>query len=147
MRDSGVLGSMGIKWWRLEYKDTQLFFAKTTCQDGFVAKVAPQRISRHSGNLKEQVFLHLTDADSPLQGHFHCCLEYHPPQPIVIPYLKVPNWSFCWLDVHIHTDLFPGLNVVLLIHLCRIASRIQILMQIWWLMKEQPLVGTLPAMW
>jgi len=49
--------------------------------------------------------------------------------------------------MHIHIYLFPVLNFLLLMHLPRIASTIQISIHICWLMKEHPLVSTLSAVW
>jgi len=42
-------------------------FIKTTWPDTFLVTMAPQRICRHSGDTKEQVYLHPTNADSLLQ--------------------------------------------------------------------------------
>jgi len=55
--------------------------------------------------------------------------------------------SICQPDMPIHIHLFPVLNCWLSMHLPRIASTIQILIQICRLMKQHPLVSTLSGVW
>jgi len=58
-----------------------------------------------------------------------------------------PNLSICRPDMRIHTHLLAVLNSLRWMLLPRIASTIQISIQICWLMKEHPLVSTLSAVW
>jgi len=143
----GVLSTLGIEWWRQWYKHTQLWFVKTTRPDAFLARMAPQRICRHTGNPKAQEHLHPIDADSQLRSWRHLCPACHPPQSVTILEHKVPKSSTCWRDTRIYIHIFAVLNVFILMHLPRIASRIQILIQICWLMKEHPMVSTLSVVW
>jgi len=142
-RECGVLSLRGIKRWRLRWKDTRLCFINTTHPDAFLAKIAPRRICRQAGDATEQVHLHPPYADS----WWHLCPAPHLPQWVTIPELKVPKWSICWPDMRIHIHLVPVQNFPILMHLPRIASTIQILIQIRWLMEEHPLVCTLSIVW
>jgi hypothetical protein len=78
----------------------------------------------------EQVHLHPTNADSHLQSRPHLCQEHHPPQPVTILALKVPQFSFCQPDIYIHINYFSQLRFLVMMHVTRIASMIQIVIQI-----------------
>jgi len=99
-------------------------------------QMAPQKIGRQPGDAKEQVHLHQTDTDSQLQSRPHLCLEWHlfmehhPRHQVAIPGLKFPKSSICWPDMCIHILLNPALKMLLLIQMPRIASTIQVWIQI-----------------
>jgi hypothetical protein len=78
----------------------------------------------------EQVHLHPTNADSQLQSRLHLCLELHPPQPVTILGLNVPQLSHCQPDIYIQINFFPLLRFLVMMHVIRIASMIQIVIQI-----------------
>jgi len=115
--------------------------------------MAPQRIRRHAGDAQEQVHLYRNNADSRLQSwrhnwpECHLCPECHGHHPVTLPELNVPKSSICWPDICMHIPVHPPLNFLHLMHMPRIASMIQILIQICWLMMEHPLVCTLSAVW
>jgi len=121
--------------------------------------MAPQRICRHAGDTMEQVQLHPTDTESRLQGRRYLCPERHicpecqhspechPGHEVTMLQLNVPKSSICQPDICIHILLCPALNSLHLMHMPRIASKIQILIQICWLMQEHPLVSTLSDVW
>jgi len=88
------------------------------------------KFCRHAGNTQEQVNLHLTDTDSRLPSGCHRCPECHLPQLVTIPKLNIPKLSIRQLHMHIHIHLYLSLNFLLLMHLPRIASTIQIVIQI-----------------
>jgi len=146
-RTSGLSSSLGITMWRLWKKNTRLCFLKTTRPDAFIAEMAPQRIRRHDGDPKDQSHLHPTNTDSRLLSWRHLCLQCHPRQLETIRELNIPKSSICRPDMCIHIHIFPVMKFSLLMHLPRIASKIPILIQICWLMKEHPLVSTLSAVW
>jgi len=135
-----VLSYLGITRWRLQYEDPWLCFSKTTWADSILAKMAPYRIRRHDGDTNDPAHLHPTDADIRLQNRCHLCPRCHPHKLVTIPLCNIPKSSICRPDMRIHIYLFPVLDFLLLKHLPRIASMIQILIQICWLMKEHPLL-------
>ena len=104
----------------------RLYFVKTTRLDGFLAKMALQRIHRLAGDEKEQLHLHHIDADR--RGHL--CLKRHPPQLVTVLELNVPKSSICQPVMRSYIHFFSVLNCLLLMHLPRIASTIQILIQV-----------------
>jgi len=110
-----------------------------SCQNG------TPKIHRHAGDAKELVHLRQTDADSWLQSRRHLYPEHHLPRLVTIPELNVPKSAIWRQDMCIHILLLPALNSLLLMHMPRIASTIQILIQICWLMKEHTLVSTQSA--
>jgi len=55
--------------------------------------------------------------------------------------------TICWPDMRIHNCSFPTLNFLLLRRIPRIASTIQILIQIFAQMKDHPPVSPLSAVW
>jgi len=138
-RRSGVLSFLGTKRWRLRYKDTRQCFIKTKRPAAFIAKMATQTIRRHAGDMKEQVHLHLTDAESGLQSWLHHCPERHPPQPVTLPEFNLLKSLICLPDIRIRMHLIPVWNFSMM----RIPSTIPILIQICWLMK----VSTLSVVW
>jgi len=144
-RRSGVLSFLGITWSRMWQKVTRLWLVETIWPDAFLAKMALQHIRRHTGDRKGQVHLCPTKTDRWLQSGRHLCMEQYLPQPVTLLELNVPISLLRWPDLRIHILLNPVLNSLLLVHLPRIASRIQILIQICWLMKEHPPVSTLSA--
>jgi len=89
--------------------------------------MATPSIRRHAGDAKEQVHFHPTYAESRLQSRRHLCPECQPPQLRTISELKVSKSSICRPDMHFHIHLFHMLNCLVLVHLPRVAS----LMQIW----------------
>ena len=137
---SGVLSFVGTKRWRLRYKDTRQCFVKTNSLATFLAKMAPQRIRRHSGHTKEQVHLHPPDAESGHQSQLHLRQARHLPQPVTLPELNRQKSSICQPDIHIYIQLFPVKHFSMIM---RIPSTIRISIQICWLM----MVGTLSVVW
>ena len=146
-RRSGVFSFLAIQRWRLRYKDTQLCLAKTRRPDAFLAKMALQRIHRHTGEAQVQVHLQSTDIHNRLQSRRHLCQPCHPPQLATILEHNVPTWSISRLDILNDIHLIPVLNFPILMHLPRVARIIQILIQIRWLMKEHSLVSMLSVVW
>ena len=148
---SGVLSFLGITRWRLWKKDTWLCFVKTKRPGALLAKIAPDKIPRHAGDANEQVHLRPTDAESRcqsrLQSRRHLSQEYHPPQPVTRLELNVSKSLLFRPDMRIHIHQFHVLNYLPFIDLPRIASTIQIMIQICCLIKEHPLVSTLSAVW
>jgi len=138
-RRSGALSFLGAKKWRLRYKDTRQCFVKTECQAAFLAEMASQRIRRHAGDVKEQVHLHPTDAESGLQSRLHHCPARHLPQLVTLPEFNLLKSSICPPDISIQMQLFTVWNFSMM----RIPSKIPILIQICWLMK----VSTLSLVW
>jgi len=93
-------------------------------------QMALQRIHRHAGGAKGQVYVHPTNADSRLQSQRHYCPQHHPPQPVTLPELNVSKSSICRPDMCIQIHLFRVLNLLLPMHLPRMARTKQIFIQI-----------------
>jgi hypothetical protein len=116
-------------------------------------EMAPQWIHWQAGSPMLPAHLNLSDAgwQYQIRCHLgpkrHLCLDSHPCHPVSMVELDVSKSSMCWLDICIHMHILPVLNDLLLIHMPRIANKINILIQICWLMKEHPLVSTLSAVW
>jgi len=108
---------------------------------------APSTIHRHAGGWRQCTHLHLANTVSLHQSQHHLHPKHHLRPPVTIRALKGPKSTICHSDMLIYTLLFPSLNYSHLMHMHRIASRIQNIIQICWLMKEQPLVSTLSAVW
>jgi len=109
-RRSRVLSFLSITRWRLRYKDTRQCFVKTKSPAAFLAKMAPQRIRRHTGDAKDQVHLDPPDAECGLQSRLHICPACHPPhppQPVTLPELNLLGSSICWPHIRIRIQLFP----------------------------------------
>jgi len=132
----GALSFLGTKWWRLQYTDTRQCFVKTKRLAAFLSKMALQRIRRHSGQAKEQVHLHLPNAESGFQSGLHLCQARHPPQPVTVAELNLLKSSISRSDIRIRIRPFPGRNIL---KMMRIPSTIPILIQICWLMKVSTL--------
>jgi len=152
MRRSGVLSFWGITRWRLRYRKTPGYaLSKPHAQMPSLPTWHHKNIRWHAGDAMVQVHLHPTDADSRLlsrlQSWVHLCRKHQPPQPVTLPQHNISKSPICRPDMCIDIYLFPVLNDSTLIHLPRIASTIQILIQICCLMKEHPLVITLSAVW
>jgi hypothetical protein len=147
MRRSGALSILGITGWGQQWKFTRLYFIKITRPDAILAKIAPETICRHAGDTKELVHLHGTNTDSRL--HSQCILytKWSPPPLVTIPEFNYPTSSICQLVIPFHIHLIPELNFSILMHLPRIASTGQILIQMPWLMKEHRLVSTPSVVW
>jgi len=105
------------------------------------------------GDGKKQVHLYATDTDRRQQCWWHLCLlchlcpVWHPRHQVTMPDPNVPKSSIYRPDLRIHILLFPVLSSLLLMHMPWIASTIWILIQIFGMMKENPLVSTLSAVW
>jgi len=134
-RRSGVLSFLGTKRWSLQYKDTRQCFVQTERPAAVHAKMAPQRIRRHAGDAKDQVYLHPTDAKSALQSLLRHCLARHPPQPVTLVRFYLLKSSICPPDIRIRIQLFRVRNFSMM----RKPSTIPILIQICWLMKVSTL--------
>jgi hypothetical protein len=111
-------------------EDTGLCFIKTTWPDAFLGTKAPKKIHRHARDTNKQVHLHAIDADSRLRSRHHICPDHHPPQLLIFLYLNFPESLFYWPDKHSFIYLFPMGNLLLLVLLLRIASTLEILIQI-----------------
>ena len=105
----------------------------------FLAKIAQHGIDRHACGTKEQVQLQL--------NWLHFRPECHPHHLLTVRELKAPELKVCQLDLCIYIHLFLTLDFSMSMHMPRIACAIKILFQICWLMKNHPLVSTLPAAW
>jgi len=144
---SRELSCLGIKKWRLQWKDTRLCLVKTTWPDAFLAQMEPQKIRSHASDAQEQVHLRPTDTDGRLQRRRHIYLEHDPPHLVPLLELNISKSSNCRPVMRIHLLLFPLLNHLPSIPVPRIASTIQHLIQICCLMQEHPLVSPLSAVW
>ena len=146
-KTSRLVSFLAINRLRMRYKDTWICLIRTIRPDAFIANMVWQRICWHAADAKEWVNFHPTNPDSRLKIWRNLSLECHQPQPVTIPELNILISSFCCRDMCIMIILVPLLNVVLLMHLPRITSTIQILNQICWLWKKYALVSTLSAVW
>jgi hypothetical protein len=129
---------MGIMRWRLRYNNSRQGFVNTKCVVAFVTKMAPQTIRRHAGDRKEQVHLHLHNAESGLPSRLHYvpeCLLLQPLPPTDITFLKL---STCRPDIRIHIPFF---HVRKFSTMLRTLITIPILIQICWLMTVSTLSG------
>jgi hypothetical protein len=109
--------------------------------------MAQQKICRHDGYPNEQAHLNPTDADTRLQRRHQFSPQCHLAQLVSIPKLNFPKLSICHSDMRIHLFNLPVLNLGLSVYRPRIASTIQMLMQICWLIKEHTPVSRLSAVW
>jgi len=120
---------------------------QTNQTDAFHANMALQSIQRHTGGTKEWVHLCPAITDSLHQNRHHLRLECHLCHPAIMRELKCPESTICHPDMCIYILLFPSFTVSIIMHMLRITSTIQIIIHICWLMKDHPLVSTLPAVW
>jgi len=81
------------------------------------------------------------------QNRRHLRPERHLRHMGIMSVLQVLKWKVCHPDMCIYILLFPALNFSILMHMATMASMIQILCDISWLMKEDPQVSTLSAAW
>jgi len=137
---SGVLSFLGLKSWRLRYQETRQCFVKTRRPAAFLPTMAPQRICRHPGEAKEQLHIHLTNAESWLQCRLYLYQECHPLQLVTLPEFKNLPSSIGQSDIHIFIQFFPTQNVSMMM---RILSKVPIFILTCWLMK----VSTLSVVW
>jgi hypothetical protein len=108
-RRSGEFRSMGIKWWRLRWKDTRLWFVRFIRTAALPATVAQRGILSHSGGAKEPVHLHQSDTDSwhPMRHDLHP--EHYLQYPVLFRALKDCNLTMCQAEIWIHMFHFPSL--------------------------------------
>jgi len=90
----------------------------------------PRRIRRQNGGTTEQVYIRPPDIDRQQHNRRHLCPECHLCHLVPMRQLNVPKSTICHPDMCIYTLLFPELNVSILMHMPRIASQIQIIIQI-----------------
>ena len=98
-----------------------------------------QRIRRHAGVAKAWVHLN--------QNQHHHRPECHLCYMVVMWDLQVRISMVCHPDMCICILLFRTLDHSVLMHTPRITTSVKILLLIWWLMKEYPLLNTLSAAW
>ena len=137
----------GGKMCRLRWNDTWLWFMEIKPTAAFVAKMAQQRICRHTGGAKAWVHLDPSDSDSRHMTRRHIHPKCHLCHPVTLRELTLPKSKVYHPDMYIHILHFPALNFSIVMHMPRIASTIQIIFQICWLLQEHPLVSTLSAVW
>ena len=148
-RRSGALSVQCIERWRPQEADTRLCYVNIKWTDTFLAKIAAHTFYSLVWNAKELVPLHLSNAERRYQSrHNFCpklllCLERHLCHQKTTPEPNVYKSPLCWPDMHLYIQLFPVLNSVLSGHMPRIGRTIQILIHMFWLMKEQTLVSIL----
>jgi len=133
--------------WRLRWKGTWLCFGKIRRTADFLAKMAQHRIPRHAGGPKAWVHLPQSNSDSWQQNLRHGHSTRHLFLPVTMRQLIYPKSKVCQPHMCIYILLLPVLKFSIMMHMPPIASVIQILFQICWLLKEHPLVGTLSAVW
>jgi len=146
-RRSGELSFLGMKMWRLRWKDTRLCFGNIRQTTAFLAEIAQHRIPRHTGDAMARVHLPWSNSDSWNQNQRHSPPKPQFIQPVTMSQLICPQSKVCHPDFCIYIVLFPVVNFSIMMHMPRIASVIKIWIQICWLMKEHPLVSTLSAAW
>ena len=121
---------LGIRRWRLWWKDKRQWFTNIIQPAAFHAKMLQQRIRRHAGGGKELPHLD--------QNWRHICLEgHHHPQPhlrhqVTLREMKVMKQKVCHPAVCICILHFQRLNFSIIMHLAWIASAIKLLLQICW---------------
>jgi len=146
-RRSGELRFLGMKMWTLRWKYNWPCFRRIKQTAAFYAKMAQDRIPRHSGGTKARVHLHQPDSDSQHQNRHHICPECHSLHLGTMRELTYQESMVCHPDMCIYIVRFPELNVLILMHMRRIASVILVSIEISWLMMERPLFSTLSAAW
>jgi len=146
-RRSTECSLLGMKMWRLQWKDTQLCIGTIKRTAAFLAKIAQHKIPKHAGGAEAWVQLHQSDLDSWHQNWHHIRPERHLGHSVIMRELMYPKSKVCHRDMCIYILLFPVLNFSILMHMPRIASVTMISIQICGLMKEHPLVSTLSAAW
>ena len=82
-----------------------------------------------------------------LHHWWHLRPTRHWHQHVKINELNVPNSKVCHPDMCIYILLFPTFNFSILMHMPIIATEINILLQICWMVKEPPLGSALSAAW
>jgi len=116
---------------------------QTTWMADFLPKLALQIIHQYARGAKAPVHIHPTNTDSRHQKQLNLSPECHLCYPVQIRELKLSNSTMCHLDMCIHILLFPSLKFSIWMHILRVASNTQMLIQICWVMTEHPLVSTL----
>jgi len=142
----GVLfpGHTGLK---AAMENTRQSFGKSKWTADLIATMVQRNIPRHAGGTNFGVHLHQTDYGSQHQNWHHVRPERDLCQPVPMRELTLRKSKVFPPDMCIYMLLFPMLNCSILMHMPRIARAIKISIQICWLMKEYPLVSTLPAEW
>jgi len=113
-RRRGVLCFVGIKWWRLRWKDTWLWFVRTTKMALFLARIAQQGIPRHAGGAKVRVLLNQPDWDIGHQIRRHLRPERHLRHLVPLRAPKDFKTTICQPQMRIHVFPFPSLNLSIL---------------------------------
>lgn len=147
MRRSGVLSFPDNQCLWLRLKDTWPCVIKTILADTDLAQMALENNWRDDGDANQQEHLPLADADSRLQSGCHIFSHCEMPQLVNSLPIEVCVCSIWRPDMCIEFPHIPGQNMWLSMYLLRIASTIQIFMQICSLITEYPLVSTLSAEW
>ena len=144
-RGSVELSFLSMKMWRLQYRNTWLWFVKHTRTAAILANMAKQRILRHAGGTRERVHIQQTNAVSWHLNWRHLRPELHLHHLVTMGDPKLPQSKARHPDMCIYILLFPNLNFAILMQRPRMASTIKIIIMICWPMKEHPLVSTLSA--
>jgi len=146
-RGSRELSFVGVNMWRLWWKDTRLCFAEIAPTAAFLAKMAKRTIPRHDGGTKARVYPNERDSESGYHNRRLIRPQRHLCQLVKLSEPTYPKSMVCHPDMLIYKLIFPAPNSSILMNMPRIASAINILIQICWLMTEHPLVSTLSAAW
>jgi len=101
--------------------------------------MAQQRIRRHAGGKMERVYL---DPNRRLL-HPECHLHHL----VTLREVKVLKYNVCHPFMWRYILFFTTVSFSNLMHMPRMASSIEILFQICWLMTDRPLVSTLSGVW
>jgi len=146
-RGSGRSSSEDIILIRLRWKDTRLCFGTITLTAVFLGNMAQHRIPRDTGGTEAWVHLQQSNSDSQHQSRRCIRLECHLCHLVTIMERTLLKSKLCHPDMCIYILLFPALDSSILMRMPRIASAIQIWIQICWLRKEHPMISTQSAAW
>jgi len=136
---------VSIKWWRLRWTDTWLWFVRTTRTAAFQATLVQCGISSHAGGAKGPVLIDQSDRDSQHQKrlNFHPEHYLHYPVPFRAP--KDHKLRIYQAEIRIHMFHFPLPIFSILMHYPGIAYTMKIFIHNCWLMKVHHLVSILSA--
>jgi hypothetical protein len=109
MSSSRKTSSLGTNRWWLRYKDTQLWFIKTTPMHMVIVQMEVVRFVKPNGGGTTPVQLQPPDIQSLFQTQHSCrteCLQHHP-ETLCKPNGPISN--ICNPAIYVHIVLFPVL--------------------------------------
>jgi hypothetical protein len=147
MRQTGQLSWMDRPLSRWQYSDAQQCFNNTRRPDAVRSTIPPEWIGRDGDCWTVQMPLHPTNNNYLPLNPYYFIMKQELCHQMTMSELEGLQMTICHSDMCIHMLLFPVHKVSMLMHLPRIASTIQIIIQICCQNKNHPLDSILSVLW